>query len=153
MAIYMWREWNWWEEITDNITSAGTNTSYFYWVAFTPNTNCSLICVKFLGTTFTWWWILRIAQWNYASATWTQYNISGSDIVSWKYTLPSSFSLIANTRYVVSFKESASWEFGLNNTISYPIQWNVLTFEYWTHSNSNTKITNYIYNISALQTQ
>jgi len=154
MAIYMMREYTWtWETITNVKTDTAGNRQYYYGICFTPNTNCDLIAVRFLWDDFWTWWTLKISQWDYASSTtWQQlYTVSNSDIINNEYTLPNSYTLIANTKYCVTFKIDVLETFGLNNSMNYPISWDYLIFNYWTSSYQNKSIPQYNYIFSALK--
>jgi hypothetical protein len=82
-------------------------------------------------------WTLKIAQWNYASASGTTYSINDQ----WEYTLSTPYQITAWNSYVVSIKLSSWSAWWTVDGATFPITWTAVRYDYWTISYGSTQYT------------
>lgn len=128
--------------VQDKTWAESASLSYYYWVAFTPNKDCTLDKVFFLWSTS---WTLKIAQWNYASSNTSSVTYSISSVT--EYELPTPYQLTANTRYTVSVYGSFFSKYSISMQT-----WSNVTFNYGTNSSRNRTYASNDYTVRWLQT-
>lgn len=154
MNIYVW-EYSPFQFVTTTADDNGSNYTYFYWVCFTPNKNCSITKVKFLLWDNPYVWKLRIGVWSNAQSMSSAetYDITATDNPDWIYTLSTPYSLTANTNYCVAFRNTSWYTVWINKSMSwvYPVVCDDITYNYGTYSYTTTHMTWYAYCISWLE--
>lgn len=133
--------------INANYTNSSSNITYYYWVKFTALKSGKIKAVWFYWNAY---WTLRIAQWAYASVSWTEYSISPATNY---YTLSTPFDIVAWQNYVVSLKSSSGWNmyfYYKSGNNYYPINRTAVQYNYSTFSNTSTTYSDRAYNIKYL---
>lgn len=122
-----------------------SNTNYFYWMAFTALKSWQ---IKEVWLLYTWFnWIIKLSQWAYVSATWTQYSVS----TSWTtYTLSTPYQITAWNTYTVSFKNNSGSYFWMMTSQTFPMTRTAVRYDYGNNSTGTTKYYN-VYGVKYLK--
>ncbi len=137
--------------VTDSTNATWTNTSLtngaYQWLTFTALKTWKITRVGFIyahAHSAT----LKIAQWAYASASWTTYSYTADS--SWEYELPTPFEITEWTTYSVSVNTWTSNLLAYQYPWSLPITWTAVRYDYSTYSWNTTQYTTQIWAIKSL---
>lgn len=122
-------------------------TNYYYGVKFTALKSWSIKKVSFMYPN-AHTWTLKIAAWNYATASGTTYTLTTSNTPSWVYTLDTPFQITAGNNYSVSIASSNWWY--ESSWVTYPVTWTAVKYDYGTSSINNNQLTSMYYAIKSL---